>query len=85
MSGTVLVVNAGCKVEDTRHLITHIGHRCSIVPMAPSQIRTRSARAAKKRLVIKRCSDLLNNSTTNSISKYKPAKMPKPITHEPKR
>ena len=28
-----LVVNAGCKVEDTKHLITHIGHRCHIVSM----------------------------------------------------
>ena len=28
-----LVVNAGCKVADTQHLITHIGHRCTIVPM----------------------------------------------------
>ncbi len=29
----LLIVNAGCKAEDTRHLITHIGHRCSVVPM----------------------------------------------------
>ena len=28
-----LIVNAGCKVDDTQHLITHIGHRCHIVPM----------------------------------------------------
>ncbi len=28
-----LVVNAGCKADDTRHLITHIGHLCTIVPM----------------------------------------------------
>jgi len=28
-----LVVNAGCKGEDTKHLITNIGHRCHIVPM----------------------------------------------------
>lgn len=28
-----LIVNAGCKANDTRHLITHIGHRCSIVPL----------------------------------------------------
>ena len=28
-----LIVNAGCKAEDTRHLITHIGHRCQVVPM----------------------------------------------------
>ena len=28
-----LVVNAGCKVDDTQHLITNIGHRCRIVPM----------------------------------------------------
>ena len=28
-----LVVNAGCKAADIRHLITHIGHRCQIVPM----------------------------------------------------
>ena len=25
-----LVVNAGCKAQDTRHLITHIGHRCTV-------------------------------------------------------
>ena len=29
----LLVVNAGCKADDTRHLITHIGHRCTVVPM----------------------------------------------------
>ena len=29
----LLVVNAGCKVEDTKHLVTHIGHRCQIVTM----------------------------------------------------
>ena len=28
-----LVVNAGCKDADTRHLQTHIGHRCQVVPM----------------------------------------------------
>jgi aminomethyltransferase len=28
-----LVVNAGCKDADTRHLMTHIGHRCQVVPM----------------------------------------------------
>ena len=28
-----LIVNAGCKQGDIRHLITHIGHRCSVVPM----------------------------------------------------
>ena len=28
-----LVVNAGCKEADTRHLVTHIGHRCTVVPM----------------------------------------------------
>ena len=28
-----LVVNAGCKEADIRHLQTHIGHRCQIVPM----------------------------------------------------
>jgi aminomethyltransferase len=28
-----LVVNAACKAADTRHLMTHIGHRCQIVPM----------------------------------------------------
>jgi aminomethyltransferase len=27
----LLVVNAGCKVADLQHLITHIGHRCQIV------------------------------------------------------
>ncbi len=28
-----LVVNAGCKADDTRHLITQIGHRCTVVSM----------------------------------------------------
>ncbi len=28
-----LVVNAGCKDADTRHLQTHIGHRCQVLPM----------------------------------------------------
>jgi aminomethyltransferase len=28
-----LVVNAACKEADTRHLITHIGHRCQVVPL----------------------------------------------------
>ncbi|RZS58455.1 glycine cleavage system aminomethyltransferase GcvT [Sphaerotilus mobilis] len=28
-----LVVNAGCKDADTRHLLTHIGHRCQVIPM----------------------------------------------------
>jgi aminomethyltransferase len=28
-----LVVNAGCKDADTKHLQTHIGHRCHVVPM----------------------------------------------------
>lgn len=29
----LLVVNAACKDADTKHLVTHIGHRCSVVPM----------------------------------------------------
>lgn len=28
-----LVVNAGCKEADIRHLTAHIGHRCQVVPM----------------------------------------------------
>jgi aminomethyltransferase len=28
-----LVVNAGCKDADIRHLQTHIGHRCRVLPM----------------------------------------------------
>ncbi len=28
-----LVVNAGCKDADSRHLQTHIGHRCQVIPM----------------------------------------------------
>ncbi len=28
-----LVVNAACKDADTRHLVTHIGHRCTVVPL----------------------------------------------------
>ncbi len=29
----LLVVNAGNKAADIKHLITHIGHRCQVVPM----------------------------------------------------
>lgn len=29
----LLVVNAACKDADLKHLITHIGHRCQIVPL----------------------------------------------------
>jgi aminomethyltransferase len=29
----LLIVNAACKDADTRHLVTHIGHRCTVVPM----------------------------------------------------
>ena len=28
-----LIVNAACKDADTRHLITHIGHRCHVQPL----------------------------------------------------
>ncbi len=28
-----LIVNAGCKAADLRHLVTHIGHRCTIQPL----------------------------------------------------
>ena len=28
-----LIVNAACKAADIRHLQTHIGHRCEVVPM----------------------------------------------------
>ncbi|RQP22013.1 glycine cleavage system aminomethyltransferase GcvT [Piscinibacter terrae] len=28
-----VVVNAACKDADTRHLMTHIGHRCTIIPL----------------------------------------------------
>ncbi|WP_284617070.1 glycine cleavage system aminomethyltransferase GcvT [Aquabacterium humicola] len=28
-----LIVNAACKAADIRHLQTHIGHRCSVVPL----------------------------------------------------
>ena len=28
-----LIVNAACKAADTQHLQTHIGHRCTVVPM----------------------------------------------------
>jgi aminomethyltransferase len=28
-----VVVNAACKAADTQHLITHIGHRCQIIPL----------------------------------------------------
>jgi len=29
----LLIVNAACKEADTSHLVTHIGHRCTIVPL----------------------------------------------------
>ncbi len=29
----LLIVNAACKEADTRHLVTHIGHRCSVQPL----------------------------------------------------
>jgi aminomethyltransferase len=29
----LLVVNAGCKAADLQHLVTHIGHRCQVLPM----------------------------------------------------
>src|SRR5262245_22116372 len=32
-SDLLLVVNASCKEADTRHLVTHIGTRCTVVPM----------------------------------------------------
>jgi len=32
-SDLLLIVNAACKEGDTRHLITHIGQRCTVVPM----------------------------------------------------
>ena len=28
-----LIVNAACKEADTRHLVTHIGHRCQVQPL----------------------------------------------------
>jgi aminomethyltransferase len=28
-----VVVNAACKAADTKHLLTHIGHRCQVVPL----------------------------------------------------
>jgi aminomethyltransferase len=28
-----LVVNAACKEADTKHLMTHIGHRCQVIPL----------------------------------------------------
>jgi aminomethyltransferase len=32
-SDLLLIVNASCKAADTRHLITHIGHRCTVHPL----------------------------------------------------
>jgi aminomethyltransferase len=32
-SDLLLIVNAGCKAEDTRHLITNIAHRCMVKAM----------------------------------------------------
>ena len=34
-----LVVNAGCKDADIRHLTAHIGHRCQVVPMPDRAMR----------------------------------------------
>jgi aminomethyltransferase len=28
-----LIVNAGCKAADIKHLVTHIGHRCTVQPL----------------------------------------------------
>lgn len=28
-----LIVNAACKDQDTRHLVTHLGHRCQVQPL----------------------------------------------------
>jgi aminomethyltransferase len=28
-----VVVNAACKAADTRYLVTHIGHRCQVIPL----------------------------------------------------
>ncbi|MEO5696703.1 MAG: glycine cleavage system aminomethyltransferase GcvT, partial [Burkholderiaceae bacterium] len=32
-SDLFLVVNAACKEADLRHLVTHIGHRCTVQPL----------------------------------------------------
>ena len=32
-SELLLIVNAACKDADTRHLVTHIGHRCTVQPL----------------------------------------------------
>ena len=32
-SDLFLVVNAGCKDADVKHLVTHIGHRCTVQPL----------------------------------------------------
>src|ERR1700754_4141794 len=32
-SDLLLIVNAACKDADTRHLVTNIGHRCTIQPL----------------------------------------------------
>ena len=29
----LLIVNAACKVADIKHLVTHIGHRCTVQPL----------------------------------------------------
>ena len=35
----LLIVNAGCKDADTRHLMTNLGHRCSVVPLPERALR----------------------------------------------
>jgi len=32
-SDLFVVVNAACKATDTKHLVTHIGHRCQVIPL----------------------------------------------------
>jgi aminomethyltransferase len=45
-----LVVNAACKEADQRHLITHIGHRCTMVPLPDRALLALQGPAAVKAL-----------------------------------
>ena len=45
-----LVVNAACKEADQRHLVTHIGHRCTMVPLPERALLALQGPAAVKAL-----------------------------------
>jgi aminomethyltransferase len=38
-----LVVNAACRQADIKHMVTHIGHRCTVEPLPDRAQSTRAA------------------------------------------